>query len=133
MNNTIIQEKDNLKNNIYVILGIGETKTKINNATQNLLNQLFVNIKQYKNAYIILIDLYASYKNVQMEQWCQQVVDNQSGIWLGNEAASQMAINITNLTMEDRKLNFKDMAFVVDMGKRKVIRHVIDLEEINEK
>lgn len=133
MNNTIIQEKDSLKNNIYVILGIGETKTKINNATQNLLNKLFVNIKQYKNAYIILIDLYASYKNVQMEQWCQQVIDNQSGIWLGNEVASQMAINITNLTMEDRKLNFKDMAFVVDMGKRKVIRHVIDLEEINEK
>lgn len=76
--------------------------------------------------------MYASYKNVQVEPWYQSKIDNSNGIWLGTDAGSQMAISITDLTMDDRKLNFKDMAFTVDGGKRKVIRHVVDPEENNE-
>lgn len=132
MNNTVIKEKDNLDNNIYVILGIGEYKNKINEGARTVMNQLFMNADQYTNAHFIFIDLYASYKNVQVEPWYQSKIDNSNGIWLGTDAGSQMAISITDLTMDDRKLNFKDMAFTVDGGKRKVIRHVVDPEENNE-
>ena len=132
MNNTVIKEKDNLDNNIYVILGIGEYKNKINEGARTVMNQLFMNADQYTNAHFIFIDLYASYKNVQLEPWYQSKIDNSNGIWLGTDAGSQMAISITDLTMDDRKLNFKDMAFTVDGGKRKVIRHVVDPEENNE-
>lgn len=128
MNNTVIKEKDNAINNIYVILGIGMLRNKITESARVVLNQLFNKIELYKNAYFIFFDIYSSYRNIQMEQWYQSKFDNANGIWLGTDVGSQIAINFSDITMNDRKLNFSDMAFLADKSMKTCIRHVVDIE-----
>ena len=132
INNEIIQNRDNGTNYIYVILGVGEIKNKLSKDGREVLNRLFNAINNFPNSRFVFIDMYASFKNIQIESWYQSTIDNSCGIWLGTDAGSQMAINMTNLTMEDRNLNYVDMAFAVDNGKSVPIKHVIDEEVLNE-
>ena len=133
MNNEVVQNRDNGTNYIYFILGIGELKNMVSKEAREVLNHLFSAIETYPNSKFIFIDLYASLKNVQIEPWYKGTIDNSCGIWLGAEAGSQMAINITNLSLEDRSLNYEDMGFVVDGGKGVPIKHMIDEEVLDEK
>ena len=132
MNNEVIQNRDNGTNYIYFILGIGELKNKVSPQGREVLTRLYNSISSLNNSKFILVDIYASFKNIQIEPWYQSTIDNSCGIWLGPEVGSQVAINITNLTMDDRKLNFEDMAFAVDSGKHVTIKHIVDMEVIHE-
>ncbi len=133
INNEVIRSKDNGTNYIYIILGIGEIKNKVSKEAREVLDRLLAAISGYLNSKFIFIDLYASIKNVQIEPWYQGTIDNSQGIWLGPEIGSQMAINATNLTLEHRKLNYIDMAFLVENGKATPIKHMIDAEDLDEK
>jgi len=83
------------------------------------------------NAKFIFVDVLVSFKNIQVEPWYQAMVDNSYGIWLDNDAANQLVINVPTITMEERKMNFPCIAFSVSKGKHTVIKHVIDEEEVS--
>ena len=61
-------------------------------------------------------------------------IDKSYGIWLGNDVGSQVAINITNLSTEDRENNFPQIGFAVSKGNKETIKFVMDKgdEEKNE-
>ena len=68
-------------------------------------------------------------KNLQIETWYQDCVNPMDGIWLGDEAENQLAINMPQLSMEDKKNNFQYMAFSVVNGKHEIIKHVTKVEK----
>ena len=117
---------------IYVFLGIGQLKKMLNPQSVALLNKLFLSIKKDSKAKFVFIDTYVSYKNLSTEEWYQSSVDATYGIWLGENVGTQLAININNLTLDDRKIDFPYMAFAVNNGKHKLIRYVVEKVEQNE-
>lgn len=131
INNEIIQTPQTSK--FYIILGIGSIKEKISSNVQPVINNIFNNVNNIKNANFIFVDTYKSYKNLKIEEWYQNNVDNTSGIWLGKDIGGQIIINIEDLSLDDRKIDFPYMAFVIENGKKTIIKHIVDEEGENEK
>ena len=70
---------------------------------------------------------------MQLESWYQNNIDNNTGIWLGSGIGGQMILNVNNLSIDDRNLSYPYMALVINNGNYKFIKHVVDMEEENEK
>ena len=101
-------------------------KKKLSNDGLNTLNKIMTNIDKSVNTNFILFDSYSSYKNIQADPWIKNKIDSSNGIWLGDGAGNQVAININDFTMEDRKLNFPYMGVVVKKEFKEIIKCVID-------
>lgn len=133
--NTIIQELNNESQingkNIYVLIGIGLYKTRLDQNQINLLNAIITNCDKYLNSYFILFDSYSNYKNIQTDPWIRNKISASDGIWLGEGAGNQIAIHINDFTMDDRKTNFPFMGVVVQKEFKEIIKCVIDDEGDN--
>lgn len=130
LHNDIINGENDSVNYIYVFLGVGQISKILSADSLQLLDKVLTNINNESKSKFVLIDLYSSIKNLGTEIWYQSCVDNSYGIWLGENIGTQLAINVSNLSMDDRKVNFPCMAFVVSNGKHKIIKHMIESEEI---
>ena len=135
INNEVANEQASQNTNVYLILGIGEMKTRLSDTGKQVINNLFMAIANIQKSIFVLVDNYSSFKNLQLEQWYQTQVDNSSGIWLGANISNQMAIKVNDLTMDDRKIAFPTMAVDVLNSKHATVIYVEDTpeEEQNEK
>ena len=127
-NDIITGEKEN-KGCIYIFLGVGQIAKILTPTSLELLNKVLLSINKDFKTKILLVDVYNSMKNLGTEIWYQSNVDNSYGIWLGENVGTQFAINISNLSMDDRKVMFPCMAFLVQNGKHRIIKHMIEREE----
>lgn len=114
--------------NIYIFVGIGSYKKKLNKDNINKLNNIMNNSNRYLNSQFIIFDSYANYKNIQVDPWIKNKIDNTSGIWLGEGAGTQIAIQINDFSLEDRKINFPYMGIIVDKEFKEIIKCMIDIE-----
>ena len=130
LNNKLMSQKSEKKNLIF-LMGAGLLKTKLGANGRAIINNIFNNLEKLNNTYFIFVDTYGSFKGLQTEIWYQTTIDNTTGIWIGEEVGNQMAININDLSLEDRKLNFPYMAFVVNKGRYRIIKHMVEDEEEN--
>lgn len=128
LNNDIVNREKEDTTYIYIMLGIGQAKKLLQPQSMEVLNKVLLSINKDSKSKFILVDTYASFKNLGTEVWYQSSVDNTYGIWLGENVGTQLAINITNLSMDDRKIAFMFMAFMVINGKHKIIKHMIENE-----
>ena len=128
INNEMVGEKNNTSTNLYLVVGAGKLKEKLNDKGQKIANNLFLAVDSFQKTYFILIDDLSSIKKLQVEEWYQSKVNNTNGIWLGKDIGTQMLININNLTMQDRKIAFPHLGFVINKGNHIIIKHVIDNE-----
>ena len=124
-------EKNIAKKNIYIFIGIGIYRKKLDSKNVNILNDIFNNSNNYSNSYFIFIDTYANYKNLQVENWIKQV-NSSNGIWLGEGITQQIAIRVNNVTSEDKQMNFPFMGMVVCDEQKEIIKCAIDDGEKNE-
>lgn len=133
INNEIANEKKINVTNIYMIIGASGLSNKLTPQGKQIVNNLFMVSNKFERSYFIFVDNYSDYKNLQLEPWYQSQVDTTNGIWLGSEVGSQMSINISNLSLEDKKLNFDFMGFAVKKGSHTIIKYVIDSGDNDEK
>ena len=105
-------------------------KSKLSDNDRLIVNEIFETANKLVNTSFILIDDYANAKVLKLESWYQTEIDSSSGIWIGDGVGDQMAININNLSIDDRKLDFPYLTFAVKRGKKVAIKCVID-EEIS--
>ena len=119
--NTIIKQirletldDNNLKKtNVFIIIGLGAFKNNVSEKTQKSFNLVFEQLKDYKNNKFIIYDDYNSYKGLEVEPWFRPNVNTSQGIWLGENAANQLSIKMPNMTLEDRKIEFKQIGYIV--------------------
>ncbi len=131
-NDIITGEKENI-NYVYVFLGIGQMKKLLEPNVLEILNKVLLTINKNSKSKFILVDTYTSFKNLGTEVWYQSCVDNSYGIWFGENVGTQLALNISNLSMDDRKVLLPFMAFTVHNGKHRIIKHMVEsAEEFNE-
>ena len=133
INNEIANEESGKVTNIYMIIGASNLVEKLSNNTRQLLNNLFMSSSRFKHSYFVFLDNYDDYKKLQLEPWYQSQVDASNGIWLGEDIGSQMCINISNLSLEDRKLNYDFMGVAVVKGSHSFIKYVVNTGDENEK
>ncbi len=131
LNNFLIDNASQPNKNMIFVVGAGLLKAKLGQNSRVILNNLFNNLEKINNSYFALVDTYSSFKNLQTETWYQDNFDNTSGIWMGIDIGNQMAININDISLEDRKLDFPYMLFAVDKGQYKVIKHIVE-DEVSE-
>lgn len=129
INNEIMRSKEDNSTYMYVVLGIGDYKTRLSSSGIEVFNHALNSLENFDKCHIVIVDLYASFRTLQNEQWYQNNFNSKNGIWLGPEISSQLALNILDLEIHERALNFPDMSFVLNNGKHKVIKCVVDMEE----
>ena len=111
-----------------IILGAGDINTK---AAGKYLKAIFA--LKSDNFHVILIDHINSLKNIELDEWYQDNVDNTEGIWLGPEIASQLLISVNDISMDDRRINFLQMGFVIKDSKHYTMKHMLLMENTDEK
>ena len=128
-----ILEDDKLKEtNIFIIIGLGAFKNNVPTKTQKHFNDVFEGLKKYKKNKFIIYDDYNSYKSLETEPWYRTNVNNNNGIWLGTNATTQYSIKMPNITLEERKINFSEIGYIVKNNSHTIVRYVVDKEFDNE-
>ncbi len=113
------------KKRIFIFYGFEKFKNNIQQDYLKYYNLLFENINKFKNSKMILVDDYESFKNVEIENWYANAIDNSNGIWVGEGAFEQNLIKFNNVASDSiRKETFNDLAVVCKNGKPEVIKHV---------
>lgn len=126
-------ENNNEHNTIYIITGIGKLKEKLNEDGKIYYIKIFDSLNKYQKSRFIFIDNYDNYRNIQIEEWYRTHVDNTFGIWLGEDVSTQSIINIKNIDLNDKRLNFPYMAFAVYKGRYMILKYVTEGVNIDEK
>ena len=130
--NNVNATQNSKVNNFYIILGVGQLQEKLSSNGKQIMDKLFMNLDTITNNYFIGVDTYSSYNNLQVETWYQSNIDKSTGIWLGEDIANQLAINISNIPLDDRKIMFRYMLFAIRKGKYEIVKHVVEEGETDE-
>ena len=112
------------KKRIFIFYGFKKFKDNLSQNYLQYYNSLFENINRFKNAKILLVDNYDSFKKVEIENWYSNTINPAYGIWIGNGADEQMLIKFNDMPDNIRKESFNDIAVVCEDGKSVVIKHV---------
>ena len=114
---------------VFVFLGLGVIKQMLSETGIKMYDLLFSNISRFKNSRIILIDDYTPFQNLELESWYNNLIVDTNGIWLGEEPTSQNAINLSNITREQKDENFPYMAFTCGANGVIVFKYVVEDSE----
>ena len=129
----ILNDSKLKKKNVFVIIGLGALKNNVSAKVKEIFDELLENAKSYKNNTFIIYDDYNSYKSLETEDWFRDNVDPTTGIWLGDNADNQLSIKMPNLTLEDKKVMFNQIGYVVKNNSHTIVKYVVDKEFKNEK
>ncbi len=132
INNEIANENSSNKINLYMIIGASEISNLSPNIKQ-IVNNLFMASNLFKKSYFILVESYNELKNLQLENWYQSQVDNSTGIWIGEDIGTQMAIYTNDLSLEDKRQDYEFMCVSVEKGDCTFIKYVCNTGDENEK
>ena len=131
----IVNDMNNDKNqgnkNIYFILGLSKLKKSIKTEYLKTYESIFNNVNRMSNTIFIFVDLYKDFKLLQSELWYNKSIDRENGIWLGSNADVQLCINFKNISVEEKKMNFNDIAFVINKENKKIMKALTDEEGEN--
>ena len=126
LNNEYIKNKDSQQKQLCIFLGIGYSTGILSDSSKELLGRFIQNINNIPNATIVLVDSYDSYRDIQLEPWYVTCINKSYGIWLGGDIGSQNAINVTNISMDDRDNEYPQIGYAVVKGQKETIKMVID-------
>lgn len=129
--NEIINIKSEIDSNldmtqIYFVIGMGNIRNVLNTTSIEIINNLMMSTAKSGKTYFIIADNYQGYKQLQLEQWFQIVVNPSYGIWIGEGFDNQTSIRINNLTPQERQNKYPYMAVSVVNGQHEFIKYVTD-------
>ena len=133
MYNDLQNDKQSSSKTIYFLMGIGVLKDKLSDNNRDLIDKIFTDVNRYENSIFLFVDDYASIKKIQIEEWYRSSVDNTYGMWLGPGAGEQMAISISTLSFDEKKIMFPYIGYPIYKGNHMILKYVMDgMEENNE-
>ena len=122
-----VQNDENQKiKHVYICLGIYEFKRQCSAKYKQYFEALFKEVSKCKNNTFLFFDDSDKYKQIQVEPWYKDNINNTFGIWLGEDIGLQVALGVMSLSMEDRQNLFPCIGYPIYQGKHMVIKYVID-------
>lgn len=80
----------------------------------------------FKNSTFIFAENYGVANNIRNEDWYRANVDNSCGIWLGENVGNQIAITISNMSLDDKRITFPYIGYAVYKGNYAIIKYLVD-------
>ena len=112
---------------INIVIGAGQYKSHLSQGGVEIFQNIFSQLKNSKKSIYIMVDHYDNLRSLKLETWFSDY-STTSGIWLGPGFSSQSLFESEPIRSEDKKLNFTGLSFVVEDGKYKVIKTLMDEE-----
>lgn len=119
--------QDNV-NRVFIFIGPGVLKNKLDETGKKLFDLLFNNISRFKKSKIILIDDYKPFKKLELEPWYSKLVVSTNGIWLGPNPNNQNSIDFSSITREQLSENFPYIAYTCGAKGIILFKYVVDEE-----
>lgn len=113
---------------INIIIGAGSLKTQTSAAGYSIIANMFENIDNSKNIITILVDDYENIRKLKIEPWFNKINCN-DGLWIGSGISNQNILNVNELSMDDKKINFENIGYAINNSDYTLIKTVIDSEE----
>ena len=110
---------------INIVIGAGQYKSHLSQGGVEIFQNIFSQLKNSKKSIYIMVDNYDNLRSLKLETWFSDY-STTSGIWLGPGFSSQSLFESEPIRSEDKKLNFTGLSFVVEDGKYKVIKTLMD-------
>ncbi len=128
-----IQTESEIKR-VYAINGLARLVEKLSESTRPQFEQLMRALKDSESTMLLLIDNKTGLQKLQLETWYDEIIDKNSGIWIGEGISEQTVIETGSIEPEIRQLDFKDMAFIISPDGIIPFKKVVtDKEEVDEK
>ena len=127
LNNDLKKRTTSQPHGITIILGAGLLKNKLNDYGKKILAEYMDNIHLANKSTVILVDAYQRLKTLKIEPWFAKI-NNSYGMWIGKGIENQNILNAKDTPMEERKMNFPGMAYIIDNTDANLIKTVLDKE-----
>ena len=109
--NITINEKNETKQMIYVIIGIGRIYDKVLDEGIEYLFKVLENSKAYKKSSFVIIDNYSAFRKTLNEDWYKKTVNSNKGVWIGADIENQIAIKFPQMTKGDVNEDFSGIIY----------------------
>ena len=119
-----IKEKEETKNIIYLIIGIGRIYDKVLDEGIEYLFKIFDNVDAYKKSSFIIIDNYSAFRKTMDEEWYKKQVNKNVGVWVGTDIESQVAISYDKLTKGEINEDFNGIVYCSTDNENVVLRGI---------
>ena len=119
----ITNEREETKQMIYVLIGIGRIHDKVLDEGIELLTKIFNNVEAFKKSSFILVDNYSAYRKITTEEWYKKV-DPTKGIWVGADIGSQTIIKHPPITKADENEDFNGIVYAINTNEYKVLKGI---------
>lgn len=126
--NDVLNRKETQDYAVNIVIGVGSYKKYLSKAGILIFKNAFTNVPKSKKISFILVDDYDKLRTLKLEEWFNQVDDNR-GIWLGEDVSSQSMISTTEINPEEVKLNFPGMAYLIENNEPKLIKTILEGED----
>lgn len=110
---------------VNIILGIGSYKRKLSKGGLEIFNNLFANINNSKKTVYIFVDDYETLRTLKIDNNFKDV-DFNCGLWLGQNVSNQSLIGINEVLSEDKKYNYKGLAYKITNKEYDTIKVMMD-------
>ena len=126
--NDVLNRKETQDYAVNIVVGVGSYKKYLSKAGALIFKNTFNNTANSKKVIFLLIDDYDKMRTLKLEEWYNQIDENR-GIWLGNNVNNQSLINTNEINSEEAKLNFNGMAYQIEDSEPKLIKTVLEGED----
>ena len=128
LENDVLHRTESQDYGVNIIIGAGQFKKKLSKGGIEIFTNLFNNLpNSHKNIYI-LVDSYEKLRTLKLENW-YSTVNTTKGLWLGTGFSKQSIFDSNDLSIEDSKLDFEGIGYIIEDGKYKVIKTMLDSDE----
>ena len=120
------KEVSDTKKRVFVFMGLGVIKSMLSNQGVQYYDLLFNNIGRFKNSKIILVDDYTPFQNLELESWYNDLIVDTNGLWLGDGPTEQNAVNLSNITREQRDEEFNNKGYACGSNGVILFKYVVE-------
>lgn len=128
LENDVLTRTDTQDFAINIIIGAAQYKKTLTKGGVEIYQNIFDKLPSSKKSIYILIDEYEKLRSLKLEPW-YSAVNTTKGLWLGSGFSSQSIFSSNELTPEDKKYDFKGLAYSIKDAKYTVIKTLMDGDE----
>ncbi|NLC48218.1 MAG: hypothetical protein GX758_02540, partial [Tenericutes bacterium] len=128
LENDVLTRNDAQDFAINIIIGAAQYKKILSKGGAEIYQNVFDKLQSSKKIIFILIDEYEKIRSLKLEPW-YSTVNTTKGLWLGPGYSSQSIFSSDELIPEDKKYDFKGLAYSITDAKYTVIKTLMDGED----